>query len=283
MSASNSNVTVTNIPLGPMRVTFNGVDLGATEGGVNLSVKTKLADIKLDQFGDTPADAAVAGQTFEVKFTLCEIVNKAIWKAAFPHGKLIGTSPQSFYFDMTTGDRVSSQAHVLLLHPLFNLDSDLSGDYKIFKAVAKSASEIKYGPDKQTGLSVDIMVLPDTTTIPARFLIHGDPTIGIVDASAGAAVAGSNTGNGTITSIVPTNAGTKTETISVVCVGASGGNDFAVSGSVSGALGTFHIAATAAATHTFSNAACSFLMTQGATQFVYNDSFTISTVAANYA
>lgn len=285
MSASNSTITPANIILTPVRVTFNGVDLGGTTGGVSTAPKYKLSNITVDQYGDTVVDAVVSGQHYNVKFILAESKNKANWKVAFPHAKLL-TGNTNVYFDMQVGDKVSLHAAALLLHPLSNVDSDLSGDLLFYKAVAMSATEIKYGPDKQIGLSVEMMILPDTSLLPARFVMHGDPANGIVNATAAGAVAGGgNTGNGTITSQTPTNAGTKTETITVQCIGigAAGATVIEVSGSVSGILGVFSVAAASTSTHTFNSPQVNFIMTQGTVTFVVGDTFTIATVAANYA
>lgn len=284
MSASNSVITPANIALTPCRVTYNGVDLGATAGGVSTAPKYKLSNITVDQYGDTIVDAVVSGQHYNVKFILAETKNKALWKVAFPHAKLL-TGGTNVYFDMQVGDKLSLHAAPLILHPLSNVDADLSGDFLFYKAVAMSASEIHFGPDKQIGLQVEMMILPDTTLVPARFVMFGDPSNGVVNAIAAAAVAGSNTGNGTITAQAPTNAGTKTETITIQCIGigAASAKVFEVSGSVSGVIGVFNLAAAGSSTFNFVSPQVSFTATEGSTAFIVGDSFTIATTAANYA
>lgn len=284
MSASNSNLTPSDIVLTPMRVTLGGVDLGGTEGGVTVSPKYKIAPIKEDQAGDTELDGVVSGQAYTVKFILAETKLANHWKIAFPHAKLVGTYPnQSLYFDLQIGDKLSLHAQLMLLHPLSAVDGNLTQDLTFYKAVAMSATEIKYGPDKQTGLSVEMMILPDTGVIPFKFMIYGDPSIGIVNASAGAAVSGANTGNGVISSVGVSNASTETETITVQCVGASSGNNFDVSGTVSGPLGGFHVAAAVSSTWNFVSNEITFTFTQGSIQSAFGDSYTIATVAANYS
>ena len=286
MSLSNANLTPANIVLTPMRVTFNGVDLGGTTEGVDVLPKYKIADIKVDQSGDTVIDGAVSGQSYVVKLTLAETADKAKWKVAFPHGHQVGSGPYSFYSDLQIGDKLSAHAFPLILHPLSAGNSDLSGDIMFYKAVATSASEIKYGPDKQSGLKVEFHILPDTGVIPWRFMLYGDPSIGLVAASAGAAVAGSNTGNGTVTAIAVTNAGTKTETVTLTVLDGGGtGNDIKIVGSVSGILGVAHLASGVGSTVAFTAPLnqIAFTVTQGSVEFVAGDSFTIATTASNYA
>lgn len=287
MSLSNATVSPTNIPLTPMRVTWNGVDMGATVEGVTIQVKYETADIMLDQWGKTPADKKVSGHAYSVKTTFAEIKNKATVKVALPSAHQVGTGPYSIYADMQIGDSLLAKAQVLILHPLEAADNDLSEDWKFFKAVAMEATEVKYGPDKQSGMSVEFVIFPDVTTTPARFFIYGDPTIGVVNASAGSATAGSNTGTGTIGTISTTNAGAKTETITILCIGIGGStsNEFSVVGSVSGILGVFNLAHTSSSTATFTapGGQIAFTANQASTAFIVGDSFTIPVTAANFA
>jgi hypothetical protein len=149
------------------------------------------------------------------------------------------------------------------------------------------ASEVKYGPEKQTGLAVEIHIFPNLGVSPPLFMTFGDPAIGLIAASAGAATPGANTGNGTISSIAVFSGITKSETITINMLDTVTGNDFSVTGSVSGALGVFHLAATSTSTVnvvpvTGSPDVINFTLTQGTVQFAIGDTFTIATTAANY-
>lgn len=289
MSVSTSNVNPLNIPLTPMRVTFNGVDLGGTTNQCAIHIEQHMVDMKVDQFGSSVIDKVVAGAKFSVKLVLAEVKNKANWKVAFPSLHQVGTGPYAIYADMQVGDHMLPKAAQLLLHPLENANSDLSEDYLFYKATAMQVSEVKYGPEHQTGLSVEFTVYPDTGTVPARYMLHGDPGIGLVAATAGSAVAGSNTGNGTVGTIAVYNGVTKTETITITVLdGGGSGNDIKVSGSVSGILGVGHLAQSNGSTLSFIPASptpqvISFVVTQGTVEFIAGDSFTIATTASNYS
>lgn len=283
MSVSTANVNPVNIPLSPMRVTYKGIDLGGTTDSVSANIKYDLADIMVDQFGKTSLNKKVSGHEIHVKFVLAEVKFKDNWKVAFPHSHLVTSGGNKLeYFDIAIGDDLLSKSGQLILHPLEAVNADLSEDYTFYKAAAMSASEVKYGPEKQTGLAVDMVIFPDVASSPARFLTYGDPSIGLIAASASGAAAGANTGNGVISSIVAYSGVSKTEVISIACVGQTSGNDFSVSGSLSGPLGTFHVAAPNASAANFISGPITFTMTQGTVQFAYGDTFTINTVAANY-
>lgn len=275
-----STVTTSKMELSPMRVKFKTVDLGGTLGGVTVNVEYTKAEIKADQSGDTVRDRRVSGMNISVATEIAEIKNKDEWKVVFPHARLVddGIGHKMMYFTTNIGDSDLANAGELLLHPLSLADADLSGDYKFYKGCADAKSEIKYSPTDQATLKITWNILPDDSVQPERFFIHGDPSIGIVNASAAAAVAGGgNTGNGTVGSISVVSGVTKTETITLLCIHAAANSGiFQVSGNLSGPLGNATVAVG------FSSPVIAFTIADGATDFVVGDTFTIATTAANY-
>jgi hypothetical protein len=281
MPNSSAVVSTANMELTPVRVTYNGVDLGGTHGNVKVSIETSKAEIKADQSGETVRDRRISGLNIKIETALAEIRDINKWKVVFPNQPLLTTGGNSaMQFQNKIGASDLAAAKQLVLHPLSRADADLSGDILIYKAVADEKSEITYSPSGQALLKILWNVLPDTTTVPERFMFYGDPSIGLVAATAGSP-AFTGTGDGTVTSVAVYNGFTATETITVKCVGDTTGNDFFVSGSVSGALGEFNVAALAGSLYNFVSDKISFTLTQGATQFVYGDEFTIATTASN--
>jgi hypothetical protein len=61
-----------NVKLGVCSVTFGGVDLGYTKGGVEVSVKTDTHKVNVDQFGKTPINELVMGREVSAKAPLAE-------------------------------------------------------------------------------------------------------------------------------------------------------------------------------------------------------------------
>ncbi len=284
MSISTATVTPVNMELTPMRVTFGGVDLGGTLSNVVVHVKYNKAPIHADQFGTTILDQRISGQEMTVTCDLAEVNLRANWKVVFANSHLItsGGNNQE-YFDMQIGDADSLHWLPLILHPLSRANSDLAGDFKFFLAVATATSDVTYSPTGQAKLKCVFHIFPDTGTIPARWMVYGDPSIGVVAASAGTPVF-TGTGNGTCTSVSVFSGVTVTETITIKNVGAAtNGGTFYVSGSVSGALGTATISGGAGGTASFNSSKIAFTLTDGSTDFVLNDQFTIATIAANYA
>lgn len=61
-----------NIRMGTCRVTYGGVDLGFTMGGVEVTVATTTHETKVDQLGDAVAAESIMGRTISVKAPLVE-------------------------------------------------------------------------------------------------------------------------------------------------------------------------------------------------------------------
>lgn len=273
--SSSAQVNGNDFELSPMRVTYDGIDLGGTKGGVAISVKEDWAELGADQFGKTPIDHRKSGQAYKIKFELCEINKKSNWKVALPHAKLITSGPnQALYVDAAIGASLLAVSKKLKLHPLSKDDSDLSGDYTFWKCASMSAVEIKYSSSDQSVLSVEMVVYPDATAFPARFFIHGDETIGLVAATVSAAVAAAgNIGNGTVGSLT---AGAQALTETITLTNIDGGSGFSVVGSVSGSIGV------AKAGIAFTSSRVNFTIAQGSTPFATNDDFTIASTGPNY-
>lgn len=275
MSLSYSTLNPAYSELSPCRVTFKGVDLGGTTGNVIIKPEDMTAPIKYDQLGETNIDFKISGFNMTIETNIAEVQLKDNWKVVFPTHKLVSQGGQKLmYFDSTVGAKLSDSAGLLTLHPLSKPNSDLSGDVSIWLAVAEGKSQLTFSPKDQQILKIVWHVLPDFNTIPPRFFAYGDLAVGLVAASHGTATAGSNTGNGTVGSISVFSGVTKTETITLTALSAT---KFDVEGSLSGPLG---IATTGVA---FNSPDIALTITAGGTAFVANDSFTISTVAANYA
>lgn len=279
MPNSNANVNTQKLDLGPVRVTYGGVDLGGTLSNVTVNVKYDKAELKMDQTGTTIVDKRIAGLIITVETELAQVQDKTTWKKAFPTANLVTSGGnQAIIFQNQLGTSDYDNSQILILHPLNKANADLSNDYKFYKAYPNEESSIVYGPTEQARLKVSWNIYPDVGVTGYPQMFFGDPAIGLIAAVAGSPVAGANTGNGTVTSVAVFSGFTLTESITLTCVGIPGANQstWSVSGSISGPLGI------ATAGVGFSSNVIAFLINDGSTDFVINDSFTIATTAANY-
>jgi hypothetical protein len=61
-----------NVKLGVCNVSFDGNDLGYTQGGVEVAVASTTHEVKVDQFGDSPVNEYIMGRTCTAKVPLAE-------------------------------------------------------------------------------------------------------------------------------------------------------------------------------------------------------------------
>lgn len=61
-----------NVKLGVCKVLYDGVDLGYTKGGVDVTVKSETHKVMIDQFGKSPVNEYVMGREVTVKCPLAE-------------------------------------------------------------------------------------------------------------------------------------------------------------------------------------------------------------------
>ena len=280
MPVSFASVDPAKMELTPCRVTFGGVDMGATMGNVKFSMAFKKSDLKSDQFGDTVLDRRVSGVEYKIETTLAQINDTEKWQAAMPNLVRVGTGPYAMYAISKMGESDLGLAKTLVLHPLALADADLSGDYNFYKCTAESVSEVTFGPTEQQGLKIVWHVYPDMSASPAKFWLRGDPSIGLIAALAGSP-SFSGTGNGTITAVSVVSGATVTETVTVKCVGVPSANksNWLVTGSLSGQIGYCEISSVSAV---FTSSKINFTLTDGSNDFIIGDTFTIATTAANY-
>lgn len=278
MPTSYAQVYTQKMELTPCRVVYKGVDLGGTLDGVTVNIEFQKSDILADQSGSTVRDRRVSGLNITVETSLAQTQDKDLWKKVFPHAHLVsdGLGNKMIYFTSRLGDSDLANAGELVLHPLSKADNDKSGDFKFFKAAPDAKSSIVFSPTEQSKLKIVWNIMPDDSVQPERFMIYGDPSIGIINASAGTP-GFVGTGNGTITGISVVDGVTKTETITATCIAAQpNGGIFQVVGSISGFLGNA-IVGTA-----FVSPVISFTINDGSVDFAVNDTFTIATTASNY-
>jgi hypothetical protein len=282
MTVSYANVNPGKMDLSPARITYKGVDLGGSLGNVTIKMKYDKANIMADQYGKSVLDRVVSGVEATVEFELNQITDNDTWKAVFPNAiKVTSGGNSQIVWQSKVGSHDLDLAGELIIHPLSFSDADLSSDFTFPIALAAEESQIVYGPTEQSKLKIIFNVYLDTSSNPAVLMRRG-ADIGIVDAVAGSPVF-SGTGNGTMT-LVSTGSGSVTETITAIVVGVPGSNkaNFFVSGSITGSLGMAEIPGGAGSSVAFTSDVINFTLTDGSTDFVLNDNFTISVTGPNY-
>lgn len=83
-----------NVKLGVCKVYFGGVDLGFTQGGVEVSVKTETHKVELDQFGKTIVNELIMSRNVMAKVPMAETTVRNLVKT-MPGSTLVSDGAQA--------------------------------------------------------------------------------------------------------------------------------------------------------------------------------------------
>lgn len=167
-----------NVKLGVCKVSFGGVDLGYTKGGVEVTVATETHKVEVDQFGKTAVNELIMARNVSVKVPMAETTLENLVKI-MPGATLVtdAIDPTSKRVDVVTGVGTSllATALALVLHPIDKLDTDTSEDFTVFKAATAGALQFAYKLEEERIFNVEFNGYPDTANGDKLFSL-GDPT-----------------------------------------------------------------------------------------------------------
>lgn len=165
--------STSNVKIGVCKVLFDNVDLGYTQGGVEVSVTSTTRKVEIDQFGKTPIAETIQGREVKVKVPLAEttLENLAL---VFPGATLVTNPDSSKRVDVTDGvaegANLLTLAKELRLHPISKPDSDDSEDFVIPKAATPGGLQFAYKIDAERIYNVEFTGYPDPTTRKLFFI-----------------------------------------------------------------------------------------------------------------
>lgn len=157
---------IKNVKLGVCKVLFDNVDLGYTQGGVEVTVKTDTHKVNIDQFGKTPINEYIMGREVTVKVPLAETTLDNLVKT-MPGAVLVTDSvdPTKKVVNVPTsiGTNLLDLAKALVLHPVGKPDSDKSDDFTVFKAATAGALNFAYKLENERVFNIEFNGYPDAT------------------------------------------------------------------------------------------------------------------------
>lgn len=179
MPSSNANVVVSKFDIGPVRVTFDDLDLGGTLDNATVQFKYEKADMKADQAGTTILDQAVSGLDVTVETAIAEVTNIDVLKKIFPNATPVEAGAnKALDFGNQVGERMlATKSKVLILHPLNRTDADLTQDWYFYKAAPTEESSYVHSPTEQGKMKIVWRILLDLTQDPPVMFRRGDNTI----------------------------------------------------------------------------------------------------------
>jgi hypothetical protein len=160
-----------DVKMGVCTVSFGGVDLGYTSGGVKVSYRAETKDVVVDQ-EDIPLDVIVTGQSIEVTIPLAE-QNLERLGGLLPGATFTqDVAKQKLVLSGTAGTRLYPLGKKLVITPvgLTSANEKLT----IYKAVPQPQIEFSYDKDKQRIYEVVFKGVKS----PNGFVTFGDETAG---------------------------------------------------------------------------------------------------------
>lgn len=133
---------ILNVKLGVCTVTFGGVDLGHTIGGVEVTYSPEYHETKVDEYAGV-AERWLVGEKLSAKVPLAENTLTTI-KNAITHST---DQTDHIQIGSNAGKRSSELAKLLVLHPVANAAGDHSDDVGIYKAHVSNEITIAYKND----------------------------------------------------------------------------------------------------------------------------------------
>lgn len=196
-----------NIKLGVCNVFFDGVDLGLTKGGVEVSVSTETYEVTVDQYGATPVDELIRGRSVMARVPLVETTlenmtrimpgSRLITDGAFSTGTVTFTTsaPVSGDYVEVMGQRFTFRTNPTKQHDVaipadINaagevLADEINGAVIPVYATVTSAGEVTITANSKTADS-DVAINVSGTNITATGMTGGaDPTSARVDVTTG--------------------------------------------------------------------------------------------------
>lgn len=169
---------LSNVRIGVVEVFVNGVSVGHSKGGCEISYKAEYTDLTVDQFGDTPIDKALKSESFSAKLALAEIT-AANLKKAIPTGTLTTAGGRNkLTIGRSAGYKLINTAAQIVLHPIRNAANYLEEDITIYKGVIISEAKLAKKFDEQEVIEIEIMALIDQSRSDGNYLATiGDTTV----------------------------------------------------------------------------------------------------------
>ncbi|MPQ56303.1 hypothetical protein [Duganella sp. FT27W] len=156
-----------NVKLGVCKVFYDGVDLGYTQGGVDVEVKTDTHKVNVDQFGKTTINEYIMGRDVTVKVPLAETTLDNMVKimpGATLHVDPVDSTKRWVVVTNGVGTDLLSIAKELRLHPKSLPDDNVSEDFVIPKASTAGGLKFAYKLENERIYDCDFTGYPDPVT-----------------------------------------------------------------------------------------------------------------------
>ncbi len=165
---------ITNVQVGVCTVTFNSIDLGHTQGGVEVSYEPVYHDVAVDKYGETVVEKYLIGEKLTAKVPLAEYTIANL-RNSMPQATFAGAANARITLGTTAGVKAKAVAYQLVLHP--QIEGTRRHDIVFHKAYVSSSIVLNHKNDEEKIIEVTFEALLDETKSAGNYLgLIGDST-----------------------------------------------------------------------------------------------------------
>ena len=165
---------ITNVKVGVCTVSYNGIDLGHTKGGVEVSYEPTHKDVAVDKYGETVVEKYLTGEKFTAKVPLAEFTIANL-RNAMPQSTFAGAANTRILLGKSAGQAAKAIAYQLVLHPIN--EGTRKFDIVMHKAYVASQITLNHKVDEEKIIEVVFEALLDETKTDGNYLgLIGDST-----------------------------------------------------------------------------------------------------------
>jgi hypothetical protein len=119
-----------NVKLGVAKITYNGVDLGYTKGGVEVEVTTETHKVMVDQFGNSEINEFIMARTCKVRVPLAETTVENLVRI-MPGATLTESSGTQATGTIVFTDNPSADETLTINGVRYTFKAEPTGDFQI--------------------------------------------------------------------------------------------------------------------------------------------------------
>lgn len=165
---------ITKVRVGVCDVSYNGLDLGHTKGGVEVSYEPVYKDVSVDLYGETVVEKYLIGEKLSAKVPLAESTI-ANFRNAIPQSTFAGAANKRITIGAKAGKKATEDAYQLVLHPV--TEGTRVNDIVIYKAYSGDTIVVGHTNDGEKIIEVTFYALLDESRSDGNYLgLVGDST-----------------------------------------------------------------------------------------------------------
>lgn len=166
---------ITKVKVGVCSVTYNGLDLGHTKGGVEVMYEPAHMDVQVDKYGTTVVEKFLTGEKLTAKVPLAEYTIANL-RNAMPQATFAGAANSRITIGSSAGQAAKVDSYPLVLHPIN--EGTKAFDVVMYKAYVASSISLKHLVDGVKTIEVVFEALLDETKSDGNYLgLIGDSTL----------------------------------------------------------------------------------------------------------